>query len=84
MAVSVSVPTERVFAGMVRVEAPLDTLTAEEVYPPPVSVTVPVGAARPPEPATVTVTDRLCATVIDAAAGVTVTVAAAPPVAVPQ
>lgn len=81
---NVSVPTERLFAGTVKVEAPLDKLTAEDMYPPPVKVTVPVGAARLPEPATVTVIDRLCATVIDAGVGVTVTVAAAPPVAVAQ
>lgn len=47
--------------------------SAEEVYVPPVRVTVPVGVAE--EPVTVTVTESELVVAIDVALGVTATVA---------
>jgi hypothetical protein len=57
--VRVSVPTERLLAGIVKVKAPAESVCTDEVYPPPARVTVPVGAAPPlAEAATVTGTLR--------------------------
>ncbi len=54
----------------------------DEVYPPPLRLTVPVGV--PPLPETITSTVRLCAVVILVADGVTVTVVLPVPVAPDQ
>ena len=52
---------------------PLARVVAAEVYPPPVSVTEPVGVGLPVPPFTETVTARGCAVVMLEAEGVTVT-----------
>jgi hypothetical protein len=56
------------------VAVPPVSVVAAELYPPPVSVTVPVGTGLPLPPATTTVTERLCVVVRFAADGVTATV----------
>jgi hypothetical protein len=70
----VSVPVASEPAGIVIVTVPLLSAVAAEVYPPPLSTTVPVGVGLPLPPLTATVTARLCAVVMLDAAGVTVTV----------
>ena len=59
MAVSVTVPALRLFAGTVKFVLPEESVCAEDVYPPPDRVTLPVGVGLTPEPATVTATLRL-------------------------
>jgi hypothetical protein len=53
---------------------PLVSVVAGEVWPPPDSVTVPVGDGLPAPPLTATVTVNACAVVMLDADGVTVTV----------
>jgi hypothetical protein len=65
----------RLLAGIVKGYAPDTRLAAGEVYPPPDSVTVPVGMAPPlVEAATVTATLRAVVALRVEEAGVTVTV----------
>jgi hypothetical protein len=59
---------------MLIVALPLARVVATEVYPPPDSVTDPVGVGLPVPPLTATVTVRDCAVVMLDAVGVTVTV----------
>jgi hypothetical protein len=59
---------------MLIVALPLPRVAAAEVYPPPLSVTVPVGVGLPVPPLTATVTERGCAVVMLEADGVTATV----------
>jgi hypothetical protein len=73
VAVSVSVPVASAPAGIVSISAPLLSAVAADVYPPPLSTTVPVGVGLPLPPFTATVTVRLCAVVTVDADGVTVT-----------
>jgi hypothetical protein len=77
--VSVSVPTVKVFAGIVIIALPLAKVPgngAEGGMPPPESDTVPVGVVPPAgELATVTVTPSATFDCTEFAAGVTVTVA---------
>jgi hypothetical protein len=49
---------------MLIVALPLLRVAADEVYPPPVTVTDPLGTELPLPPLTVTVTARLCAVVM--------------------
>jgi hypothetical protein len=59
---------------MLIVALPLLRVAAAEVYPPPLSVTVPVGLELPVPPLTATATVRGCAVVMLEEDGVTVTV----------
>jgi len=65
-------PALKLLAGIVNVTLPDASACAEEVYPPPESVTLPVAVPRPP--ATVTGTLRLWPELIAFSAGLTVTV----------
>jgi len=67
----VSVPAARDPAGILIVALPLVNVATAEVYPPPESVTEPVGVGVPPTPI---VTDRDCNVVMLDGEGVTVTV----------
>ena len=60
----VSVPVASDPAGMLMVALPLCKVVAEEVKPPPVSVTVPVGAGLPLTRLTATVAVNPCAVVM--------------------
>jgi hypothetical protein len=70
--VNVSVPALRLFVGMANVKLPATRVCAAEVYPPPESVTVPVGTG--PAPVTFAVTFRVWPASMLPDAGVTVTV----------
>jgi hypothetical protein len=59
---------------MTIVADPALRVVAAEVYPPPPSVTEPVGVGFPPPPATMTPTLRLCVVLMIEEDGVTVTV----------
>ena len=72
MAVSVSVPCASKPAPMLIVALPPVSVVADDVYPPPERITLPVGV--PPVPLTATVTERVWPTVMLLAPGVTVTV----------
>jgi hypothetical protein len=76
LTVSASVPALSDPAGILTVALPLLRVAADEVYPPPVSVTDPVGVGLPLPPFTVAVTDNACAVVMLLADGVTVIVGA--------
>jgi hypothetical protein len=78
-----SLPVAREPAGIVIVAPPLVNVVAADIYPPPVSVTEPVGTGLPLPPATATVTVRLCTVVIVVAEGDTVTVGVVNGVVVP-
>ncbi len=79
----VTVPAPNDPAGTVKLALPVpSSVTFDEVYPPPLRLTVPVGVPLLPE--TVTLTVRLCAVVMELEDGVTVTVAAAVPTAADQ
>jgi hypothetical protein len=71
-------------AGMLIVALPLISVVADEVYPPPVRVTVPVGVGLPFPPLTATITDSACVVVMLEAVGVTLTVGIANSVPVPD
>ena len=58
---------------LIAAEPPLSVVAAE-LYPPPLSVTVPVGTGFPLPPLTTTVTDKACVVVMLNEDGVTVTV----------
>jgi hypothetical protein len=72
--VSVSVPVASEPAGMLIVALPLVKVVDDEVYPPPLNVTDPVGVGFPLPPLTTTVTVRACVDMMLEADGVTVTV----------
>ena len=72
MAVSVSAPCASAPAAMLMVALPLVSVVADEVYPPPERMTLPVGV--PLELLTATVTESGWPTVMLLAPGVTVTV----------
>ena len=59
-----SVPVVSAPAGMLMIAPPLDSVEAEEEYPPPDSMTEPVGVAFPAVPLTVIVTVRASAVVM--------------------
>ena len=71
MAVSTSLPVDSDPAGMLIVKLPPTNVVVAEVYPPPASVTEPVGVG---EPFTAIVTDSVCAVVMLVDDGVTDTV----------
>jgi len=72
VAVSVSVPTESAVPGILMVAAPFARVVAVPLYPPPESVTVPVGVCVPPE--TLMATETAVPVVTVVGVGVTVTV----------
>jgi hypothetical protein len=81
--VRTSLPADRLLAGIAKVYAPDASVSAEEVYPPPERVTVPVGVVPPDvEAATVTGTLSAVPALRLVEAGVTVTVAVPVPVVV--
>jgi hypothetical protein len=69
----VSFPVPSTPAGIVIVAVPPTSCVAADSYPPPVTVTVPVGVALPLPPLTTAVTVKACVVVILVADGVTVT-----------
>jgi hypothetical protein len=74
LTVSVSVPALSDPEGMLIVALPLLRVVVAEVYPPPVSVTDPVGVGLPLPPFTTTLAVKTCAVVTLLDEGVTVTV----------
>ena len=73
MPVSVSGPTVSDPPRILMVALPLTSVVGAEVYPPPVSVTVPVGVGFPVPPLTVISTLKACAVVMLDKDGLTVT-----------
>jgi hypothetical protein len=71
--VSVSLPVPSTPAGIVMVAVPPTSNVAADSYPPPVSVTVPVGTGLPLPPLTTAVTVKACVVVMLVADGVTAT-----------
>jgi hypothetical protein len=71
--VSVSFPVPSTPAGIAIVAVPPLSAVAADSYPPPVSVTVPVGAGLPLPPLTTAVTVSACVVVMLIADGVTAT-----------
>jgi hypothetical protein len=69
----VSFPVPSTPAGIVIVAVPPASTVAADSYPPPVTVTVPVGIAFPLPPLTTAVTVKGCVVVMLVAEGVTVT-----------